>query len=313
MKQRIFTLMVVIALVIAGNAANAQTSTALEPWIGGQHSYKFTGLTDNDLYAFSINTSGTDTAHVVSNSDYTITGAREGVVASNEASVLITWNDGDGVQTYNVWFKVTGPGLGDCSNYRYVTVTPQATYIVNFNIYALDASNSDYSTLGELNALNEEETIDASCFVPANYLDASVLESSEGTEENGSVYVYYKVTRTAAIATMQSDWSFHTSVNHATNWEYFDGVDTWTAVAGTINRINVDSGTEFIYIRGIAQMPEGSDAAIAFDISGGTTPTNPSDVDGTLAVVQEDYDLTDNTATITIKEIPGISGGFVGE
>jgi hypothetical protein len=275
MKQKIFTLIILLALVVAGGKAFGQdkwTPIASSTW-----NYTVGSLpTNGDGYVFSVNQSTTVPG---GDEGCSITAGGSGTVASNAATCTIQW-DSDASGSYYLWIVVTGQGTGTCSNQRYreVVVTANA---FNATIIALGTSTATEfpSWSGAPSVLND---------CPEFSTGANFLYSSG---DDGSSYVFFRVDVLAENGGTHT-WNI-TSVLPATNLEYWNaGTSTWSGTAPT----NISDDTNSILVRvTLDNLPAGqslSEVLIATENIGANTVP--------------DITSGDNTATIAINPMPDL-------
>jgi len=120
-------IVLVLLLLTFGFTAKAQ-STALRPYEGATHTYKWNGLQGGVSYQFYV--AADANGSVIYDDGATgefdfLNGSGSGTVGvgENAASAQIAWNNGASQHIYYVWLKVTG--TSGCSNYRNVEVIPQ--------------------------------------------------------------------------------------------------------------------------------------------------------------------------------------------
>lgn len=120
---------IIIAVLLAAGfspTANAQSS-ALHPFEGATHTYRWDGLQGGDDYEFYLtaDAGGSVVLDDGTTGQFDFEGNQKGKIGAGESSaaIPIRWNTGASASAYYLWFKVTAPG--GCSNYRYVGIQPQ--------------------------------------------------------------------------------------------------------------------------------------------------------------------------------------------
>jgi len=151
-------IIITVTLLLAfGLTANAQSS-ALKPFEGATHTYRWSGLQEGLDYDFYLTADqgGMSVLDDIALGEFDFVTSPTGTVGvgENSASVDIAWNAGAALHTYYVWFKVTN--TSGCSNYRYVPVEPQWSQfdLLSENV-PLDNTRScpDVSSANGFNAL----------------------------------------------------------------------------------------------------------------------------------------------------------------
>lgn len=143
-KHKIITVLLLIAF---GLSATAQNSV-LSPYEGATHSYGWKGLQGGTGYEFYI-TSNADGSGIYDDAltgEFDFLTSSSGMVGIGESNVAVdvTWNVGASLTNYYLWLKVTTHE--GCSNFRYVSVSPQPN---NRSIgFGLTASTECFSLSG---------------------------------------------------------------------------------------------------------------------------------------------------------------------
>lgn len=183
-------------LLVAGYslAANAQSS-ALRPYEGATHTYRWNGLQSGDDYEFYFTADATGSVVLddIATVEFDFIGNHIGKIAAGESSaaVPIRWNNGASARAYYLWFKISAPG--GCSNLAYVEVMPR------LNVFDL---------------LSENIPVDNTVSCPA-IASADGFNAIASTYDAGSTTLKFKIRRengTDNKLTAQTgdsyDWSF---------------------------------------------------------------------------------------------------------
>jgi len=277
MKQKIFTLVMMLALVVVAGSAFGQ-GTKNAPENNSLHNYSWTNIVPNTatstFYVTNADPATVPTVSSTATNNYTIGTI---VATGDNRSIDITWLNGSVGVDYYVWIQVTN---GTCSNYRYYHVRPVAA--VEFALYSQgigDGSATDVVFTGT-------STTYESCPVPVGATYA------EGSATPGHTYAYFKVVRTNG---MGGTWTF--SFDDGITALGVEGSTSPTSGYGTIPA-SIGAAVNTYYIRVDVTVPTGAtNLAINGSISGAT--------EGSYADVTND----DDNATITVDAIPSI-GAF---
>jgi len=192
MKKQLFSFVMMLALVIVAGSVFGQGTNKL-PWVGVDKTYTVTGLTDADTYAFYVTSTSVTLPTSANDIDaagntYAFVSGQSGTVASAQAVMHIIWKS---TTTYRLWIETSRAG---CSNYRYVTVTPENA--IDFSITGIGSGLDTYDASA---AGDDGGNI---CAVPYN----TNYDQEGGSYNSGSTYVYFKVFRTNGITA--NNWSF---------------------------------------------------------------------------------------------------------
>lgn len=293
MKRKIFTILMMFALVIVAGSALAQTKRA--PYVGGEQSYSWTDVTTAS-YVYEVTTTTelpNSGNRAILNTDYSVTNGSmtpgDGPL-SNTAStpVGITWLAASDGNTYYVW--LVGTSDDGCNNYRYVSVTPSNA--VDFILASLGLAAEDVTP----STLSAVDTSDAVCPTPDLIYDEDYLdEVGAGVTDDGTVFAYFSVAQ--GSNNTGDTWEFDFTAGSGTA-TYYNG-SSWVAV---ISPITASDG-ETIYVRVEISTPlatAGTITTITADIT-----NNKESTTGLVDTV----DANDHTK-LKINRVPAI-GDFV--
>ncbi len=148
MKKLLLSLAICVGLASFTSQVSAQ-STALVPYAGAKHTYRFDNIKDGREYKFYLSTSSTGFGTEISPvaNLFTLDGATGNVGSDGFASVDITWGE-DAATTYGVtpgtngiylFVHITGGTAADkddvCDNYKAVKIVPTTNL---FNVLVAD-------------------------------------------------------------------------------------------------------------------------------------------------------------------------------
>ena len=190
MKQKIFTLMMMLALVIVAGKAFAQGSSQA-PYCGVEETYSWLAITCDGYMYYVTDDAVSPTNDPTDGSMYDVTtGALDhsSDALSNAASaaVGITWTaDADG-GTFYVW--ISAESADGCNNYRYVVVQP--TNEVDFILAALGIYPEDVA-IATLESAAADNGGDDCPEITDRY---QAVYDSDGSVDDGDVFVYFRVT-----------------------------------------------------------------------------------------------------------------------
>jgi hypothetical protein len=275
MKQKNFTLIMMLALVIlTGSAFAAGTKAA--PENNETYTYSWDGIATLSTSSFIITTANPATIPTSSSTATDNYTAASEVTTGTTRSIDITWLNGSIGVPYHVWIKVDN-ALG-CSNYRYFNVTPVAAVV--FTLYAQGVDdNTPTITFGQTYASGN------SCSVP----EAPIW--LEGSDNEGNTYVYFEVVRTngttGAWEFTFTDGAVGTIQACATSTGTYAAIGTPQSVPGTSNTY---------YVRVIIPVPVGATATTINGLISGAREVSPvyNDAGGS------------NTASYTANPLPAI-------
>jgi hypothetical protein len=222
MKQRIFTLLMMLALVIVTGSAFAQ-STPTVPYEGATHTYTVNGLTVGDAWAFAVNNSSSDySAAATHPATVTINSGGSGAsLAATSQTVSITWETGSAADgDYFVWIRIQDQS-SSCYNYRRFTVNPIPNAL-DFTIIAVGISDENATGLTLASDDNGGGSI---CPVVVNE-DYNSDGGAAGS--NGDTYAYFRINRTNGSASYGWEFNFTKTNGTATIEASADGT-TWGA------------------------------------------------------------------------------------
>jgi hypothetical protein len=317
MKKVLMSFVAMATMVLLISSASA-VGTKIAPQIDETHTYQWNGLTEGDNYTLYLTTNVSadpSTAESAKLSDLATTfdlsdddtfgqsSVTSTVAASpdNNASVDIQWFCGTEGNTYFLWLKVVGDADG-CSNYTYVAITPVTG--INFFVEALGDTNTDWAT-------TQTAVADGTAYCPdvtTNFV------ADEANYEAGQSTLYYRVTRdnTCAIA---NDWKFEIELtdNSATAFTnqgdqadlsaYTDGQYNLTVNDGS-NNVTPSSGvytitpsvnTVLVTVLVNNEIAESAEFTVDLNSTGVELTSNAADTDN-----------TDETATLTLNQLPVI-------
>jgi len=247
MKQKIFTLVFMIALVIMAGSAIAQ-STATVPYEGSTYKYAVGGLTNGDTYTFTVNNSLTNPAAAPTvAADVTINGAFSGTVDDASDTVSVTWNVGsEDAGNFYVWITIQDQTT-NCYNYRRFSVNPIPNAL-EFVIAVAAVDSSEYTSATSIATRSDNGP---TCAVP----DAYNYNSDGGAAgDDGDTYVYFRVQRTNGSSAF--GWTTKFSQTNGTSIEESaDGASgTWSPyTAGTtVTKAAADNYHYFRVITGVS-------------------------------------------------------------
>lgn len=293
MKRLIITFLSVLALVLVANTMfGANTKTT--PANGSTWTYTVAGMSanDNDDVNFKVNqdnSSFTVAAVATSEAEIISSDATIGATTTGEANVQVTWKVTSG--TYYLWVQVTddaGTSPTGCSNYRYITIYPEAN---NFVVTVYGMGVDDNATYTNKTA-GVDDLTDCAAFVNADF--------QETTEDDGNSYVFFSVNRTGGNTS--STWSFTMTITNSvgsdiTEFDYNDGTG-WTASHSEASSITVLAAQNQVVIR-ILKANTAAGQTVTGDIGSTAVETlgNLADSGG------------DNSKTITISSYPDLYTG----
>lgn len=297
MKQRIFTLIALAAMVLIGGNAMAQ-STARDAYVGATHNYAVGSLDDQDVWTFIVtlqteNLQNGDSPTPVDGTEFDFVTTNSGTVVaatSTSADVDIKWNTAG---TYRVWIEVKDEGATGCSNYRFVKVTVTDN---NFNVVIVSLGSGDENDT-DVSAFTAKTT-DCPAFVDEQFDD-------DLTDTEGSTYVFFKVTRTVTAAST-ADWKFTPTIGGTatvTTWESSVDGANWATVTTIGNQFTVSDATgteDNVWFR--AKVTNATEATPDLTFNFGATAV---EVAGTGTIADQD-DSGSNTATLTLNALPAI-------
>jgi len=296
MKQKIFTLTILLALVVAGGKAFAQ-STFDNPTSGATHTYNNTVTSGPWQYFIkSANDTSTTTDLVVAGAGtYTIVSGGSGTGAA--ASVEITWNNaGAASPDYYLLLRVKGT-TSRCPAYRILPIDIQQNTL-DFDIWAI---GSDIVNPTGWNTTVANDANDCPSYVNAVW-------SETGYNLDVS-YVYYHIQRSGGHNA--SNWTISLDVTGAgaasvTAFEWMPlGGSYSTFTDGNADNITVTSTTlspvNDILVR-LTVTNGNSD--LVLDTEFGTESTSSSGFEVTGNVPDSDY--TNVSTDLTIYATPSI-------
>lgn len=293
-----------IALVIVAGKAMAQGGS-LTPYANGitDYTYSWSGITGGSTYNFWVTTTEPTMAALPSANqsvaDYQLGTPTTGATSS----INIKWNSTAVPKTFYVSLVVSTNN--SCSNFRYVTVVPVLP--VRFEIFALGVDGASTGANINLAAATSVATLTV---CPPALRDGADYNETDGTVNDGALYVFYRVDRVNGIAA--NDWtadlSVVSSIPSITATEYsLDGGTSWDPVSGvTVN----DADNNSILVRVTIPVPVGTTA------NGLTAAIAPATTFETTAAGLDVLDFTtgdpgDNKVVFTVNNVPSF-GGFSG-
>ncbi len=306
MKQKIFTLVLMLAFIVVGGKVFGQNSLA--PYANGITSYNYTwtgitGTAATDGQAFYVTTTvPTITTSANSGSDYTMGTPTYGATST----IGITWDAASVGTTYYVVLMATS-GTG-CINFRYVEVHPATPPY--FTINAIGVSGA---AAGTGLAFANDAALLTVC--PPDTRDGANYNSSDATTDvDGNMYVFYRINRVGGLATNQ--WTATTSFSPSiassiTATDYSLNGTSWLPATGAItNDLTVPTNTTYIIVRLTVPIPAG---IVANAFTGSIDPLSTYE---TTALNLQVLDATttgdpDNQEIFTVNNVPTI-GGFSG-
>ncbi len=282
MKQKIFTLMILLALVVAGGKAFGQNSK-MSPTVNSTWDYNANNLTVGATVGFFINNSGTDWTAAATggtvNSQTAVTVPAGGLVSAN-----VTWGSSTG--TYYLWVQLTA---SSCSNYRCVQVDVVANTF-DVVLYAIGADRAELYDDADWTTATDDAA-DCPDFVSTTYdFDVTAGASSD----DGETYVFFRVNRTGGNSSSTWVFDFSETTDHATAIAYYDGSWHTGYVEGT--NLTIASTVNNVLVRlTITNAPAG------YNVTGVVADL--------LETVGSKPDLTaaNNTKTIAISAMPNMS------
>jgi hypothetical protein len=321
MKQKLFTLIAMFALVIVAGSAMAQ-STYNNAYVGASHTYTIDGLQAADGWQYYVLTAGAPSPYgtptaATSGTDYSFTSGEtyDGTGSLTSAVTEIKWLNAG---TYYLWLEVQDNATG-CSNYRFLTVTVTA-YDVAFRALALITGDENTIAIDITGATGSDAATDCPAFLNENF---DVDDATTDTE--GSTYAYFKVERyidpTGSGTLSSSNWNFTPTVDTdgstITSWDYsYDGA-TWASVTtigneftATYAEASVAGGTgtnNVVYFRATMTNADETEFALGFDIGVNSSSVTAYEVTGHI----DDSVNDEDESTLTISPLPTI-GGFSG-
>jgi hypothetical protein len=280
MKQKIFTLMILLALVVAGGKAFGQGKFA--PYLGSTHNYTM-DLDNNvgDAYLYTVSNSDDD-YDPANDGVATIVPVGAAIPATGEATAAVTWTQ---TGVFNLWLQVaddTGTPHSGCSNRRFIEIT--VTNPFNVAIYALGASHdTEYSGWSG----NTGNTSTCPSFESPNF-------AAGASASDGSSQVFFRVARLQTNGTYS--WYFSVTGDISNIQYYIAG--SWTSTAPSSGSPLASTVTEVLVRGTITNVPAGiSDVdgdVVAYEIISGS------------GVTEVAANLTDNNDAIDISSIPNM-------
>jgi len=280
MKQKIFTLMILLALVVAGGKAFGQIDK-YNTVVSSEWQYSITSLGTATSATLTVNQDDTDPTAAGSGTNYTIVTASS--FSGGTATITLRWLVAG---NYNLWVVAT---VGSCSNraYRQVVVADNE---FDVSILALGNAGIGESTLSGWAGASEETN--AVC--PQFSVDY-IFDSEDVSYSDGSTYTFFRVDK---IGDNDGTWNFYVTPDASVvAVEYWNG-SAWVAAPLAASPLkDIDDGTTQFLIRVTVDNPAGYND---FDIT--VTATENYGTSGTLS----DIGSGNNAADITISAMPDL-------
>lgn len=309
MKKQFFTFLMMIALVIVAGSAMAQVSpgTSLAPYANGitEYNYSWSGITGGDTYNFWVTTTEPTMAALPttnqSTDDYELGTPTTGATSS----IKIKWKESSTANEYYVSLVVKT--TNSCSNFRYVKVVPIEP--VKFVVLALGVDGASNGSNINLAAATSVVT---STVCPPALRDGADYDETDGTVNDGALYVFYRVDRVNGIEA--NDWTADldvvSSITKITAKEYsIDGGATWDDIVTGTATVN-DADNNSILVRVTISVPVG---ATANSLTAAIDPaaTFETTTAGLDVLDFSTGDPGDNKVVFTVNNVPEM-GGFSG-
>ena len=219
MKRLILLMFVCIGFIGASQSSFAQ-STALAPYDGATHTYKFKGIAQDREFQFYLSPAANNIDASSGESDFGtfVTSATGTVDASGEAVVQIKWaanasslygasgTKGTQIYLYVKVYESTG-GSGICENYKAVKIVPVSN---SFSIALADQGTSP------------------SCPDLTDGFNPLVAPTDEYNA--GKTTLSFEVTRSGSA----NDWSLGFDITHVGTGAFTYSIDGGTATNGTV-------------------------------------------------------------------------------
>lgn len=278
MKQKIFTLMILLALVVAGGRAFGQTKWL--PYLNSTYTdYTVSGLTANNGMAYNITVNNSATDPDAANAGGTINSGASGNIASGSTgNISITWTS---TGTHNLWIKITTGG--GCVNYRFRPITVSNNFNVEIVSLGADPTTGAYTDWDT----QSEYTDDCPVFATNASFDATSSPS------NGNSYVFFRVEKLADDGAITS-WAFSVSTTSGGTIRYWDG-SAWQSSSPS----GLADGTVERLVR--IEIANTTAASQVVDATVSATETMG-------ALTASDGNATDNDASLTLSAFPDMSG-----
>jgi len=220
MKKILLSLVICLGLVSFANQTFAQSSTALAPFNGATHTYKFKGIAQDREFKFYLSPTANNINDLTGETDFgSFTTSATGTVgADGEATVTIEWaanasglygaSGSKGTQIY-LYVKVyeSTVGSGICENYKAVRIVPATN---SFSILLADQGTSP-SCPDLTDGFNP-------LAAPSNDYDA------------GKTTLSFEVTRNGS----SNNWSLNFDITHVGTGAFTYQIDSGTTANGTI-------------------------------------------------------------------------------
>lgn len=303
--KNLFTITVLLLMLAFSSKTFAQIikGTPMEPSEGQTVTYILNGMTDGDTYTFGVNeTPGVYEEGAGTGTLWTVSSGSGSTVSNNQGSATISWLDGSANTTFYVWIEIQD--AEGCNTFRHLPVKPVEPiivtdpYTVNYGILAMGTGDDN----GIENASEGTDVRACPAFFGADWSFESL---DDQTTNDGSSYVYYRITRSAQKAggdeVIVDGWSINPSIQNgsvtASNWAYasdpgqtFTDFTPGSAITGIIGDI--------IYIRALVENTDANDQTLAVTIDG-TGDDEGTDLDETITHIEP-------AASLTVSPVPSV-------
>lgn len=303
--KNLFTITVLLLMLAFSSKTFAQAfeaGTPMEPSEGQTVNYILNGMTDGDTYHFGVNEApGVYNEGAGSGTLWTVSSGS--TVSNNQGNASITWHDGSAGTTFYVWIEIQD--AEGCYTFRHLPVTPVEPiivtdpYTVNYGILAMGT--------GDDNSIDnvQEGTNVRAC--PAFFgADWSFESLNDQTTNDGSSYVYYRITRSAVTTggdpVSVTGWSITpslggSSITTASGWAYASAPDQ-TFIDFTPGSAITNISGNTIYIRALVENTDANDQTLAVTIDG-TGDDEDTTLDQTKTHIEP-------AASLTVSPVPSV-------
>jgi hypothetical protein len=300
-KMKKSFLLIILATLLSTISAGVfaqSTNTAVTPMEGSTFTYTVNGLTQGDTYSMGINDVAGDLTHDASPLYAASAVSSQSVPAGGVVEFPVTWNTGSAAAgEFYLWIEITDQ-IDNCSIHRTLVINPieAVDYNVNFNVLALSLDDGSI-TPAELAAITGGTSVEAKC--PPIVGEDRVAESLGDVMDDGYMYAYFKVVRTAS-PDVESQWTFNPSEfsidgGSATgNWEVSTDGASFTAMSAP-QQFNSD----LLYVRvQVDNIATDSDRPIVLNIGENTADVGGLETDANTVGA--------NSATIYVSPLPTV-------
>lgn len=297
--KNLFTIAIMFLLVaFTSNVFAQDANSAVTPMEGATITYTVNGLTQGDTYSMGINNVAGVLTHDAS-SLYTASAvSSQSVPEGGVVEFPVIWNSGSAAAgEFYLWIEITDQ-IDNCSIHRTLVINPieAVDYTVNFNVLALSLDDGSI-TPAELAAIAGGTLVEAEC--PPIVGEDRVAESLGDVMDDGYMYAYFKVVRTAS-PDVESQWTFNPSEfsidgGSATgNWEVSTDGAIFTAMSAP-QQFNSD----LLYVRvQVDNIATDSERPIVLNIGDNTADVGGLETDANTVGA--------NSATIYVSPLPTV-------